>query len=154
MKSNGRTVAVSSLATLDVFLTPGKAARIRCDVCGTAADVHRGLMAPHRPGGSRCAGSLTRYLFDIDYADWSTRFCAAMNAQRKRFDLAATSIDPRVRHATRVSPVRYPSKPAPLHRRPVHSSQTAGHDAAQLDALDAVGKILPDYPVPTDCVTA
>jgi hypothetical protein len=116
MKSNGKSVAISSLATLDVFLTPGRAARIRCDICGTAVDVHRGLMAPHRQGGSRCSGSLTQYVFDVEYADWSTRFCAEMNAQRKRFDQALTSIDPKVRHATRVSPVRYPNKPVPLHR--------------------------------------
>lgn len=116
MKSNGRTVAVSSLATLDVFLTPGRAARIRCDRCGTAVDVNRGLMAVHKPNGQRCSGSLTHYDFDVSYADWSSRFCAAMNAQRKRYDHAVTSIDPNVRHATRVSPVRYPDKPVPLHR--------------------------------------
>ena len=122
MKSNGRTVAVSSLATLDVFLTPGKAARIRCGACGTHVDVHRGLMAPHKPNGVRCSGSLTRYVFDTEYSDWSTQFCAEMNAQRKRFDQATTSIDPKVRHATRVSPVRYPDKPIPLHR-PVLSAR-------------------------------
>ena len=116
MKSNGRTVAVSSLATLDVFLTPGKAARIRCAACGTHVDVHRGLMNPHRANGERCSGSLTRYVFDLEYSAWSTQFCAAMNAHRKRFDLAVTSIDPKMRHATRVSPVRYPDKPVPLHR--------------------------------------
>jgi len=113
--SNGQTVAISSLETLDVFLTPGRAARIRCDRCGTHIDVHRGLMAPHRPNGTRCPGSCVRYVFDVDYADWSTRFCAAMNAQRKRFDQAVTSMDPKARNATRVSPIRYPDKPVPLH---------------------------------------
>jgi hypothetical protein len=122
MKSNGRTVAVSSIATLDVFLTPGRAARIRCVACGTCVDVHRGLMDTHRSNGERCSGSLTRYVFDIEYSDWSTKFCAEMNAQRKRFDLAVSSIDPKVRHATRVSPVRYPDRPIPLHR-PVLSTR-------------------------------
>jgi hypothetical protein len=116
MKSNGRTIAISSLRTLDVFLTPGRAARILCDQCQTHVDVHRGLMAPHKPNGQRCSGSLTHVAFDVTYEDWSTRFCAEMGAQRKRFDLAVTSIDPKVRHATRVSPVRYPDKPVPLHR--------------------------------------
>ena len=122
MKSNGRTVAVTSLATLDVFLTPGRAARIRCSTCGTGVDVRRGLMDVHKPNGVRCPGSLTHYDFDLSYADWSTAFCAAMNAQRTRFDLALSSVDPKVRHATHVSPVRYPDKPVPLHR-PVVSAR-------------------------------
>ena len=124
MKSNGQTVAISSLATLDVFLTPGRAARVRCDVCKTPQTVQRGLMLPHLLPNEpyRCSGSRTHYDFDLSYADWSTAFCAAMNAQRKRFDLSVASVDPKVRHATRVSPVRYPDKPIPLHR-PVVSAR-------------------------------
>ena len=100
-----------------------------------------------------CPGSFTHYTFDRSYDEWAAELGLGMANLHKRFS-GANAIDPRVRHATRVSPVRYPSKPGPLHRRPVHPNQTAGHDATRLDALDTTGKILPDYPAPTDCVTA
>lgn len=146
MHSNGIDVKISSLSALDVLMEPGKSARVRCAVCHTMQQVKRGLMVLHDDANAEdCAGSFTRYTFDRSYDEWAADLGFGMEQLHKRFS-GAHAIDPRVRHATRVSPVRYPTKPGPLHRRPVGQSQTAGHDPLRMQGLDANGKARTRYP--------
>lgn len=154
MRSNGIDVNLSTLSALDVFMEPGKSARVRCAVCHTMQQVKRGLMVLHDDANAKdCSGSYTHYTFDRSYDEWAAELGFGMEQLHKRFS-GAHAIDPRVRHATRVSPVRYPTKPGPLHRRTVGPSQTAGHSPKRLDALDAAKYVRPSYPAPTDNVTA
>ena len=154
MKSNGIDIKVSELDALDVFMEPGRSARIRCAVCHRMQSVKRGLMVLHDDANAEdCPGSFTHYTFDCSYDDWATGLGLGMEQLHKRFS-GANAIDPKVRHATRVSPVRYPGKPGPLHRRPVHPSQTTGHAPARLAALDASGKTPPVHPAPSDIPAA
>lgn len=154
MRSNGIDIEISSLDALDVFMEPGKSARVRCAVCHTMQQVKRGLMVLHDDANVEdCPGSFTHYTFDCSYDAWAAALGEGMEQLHKRFS-GANAIDPQVRHATRVSPVRYPGKPGPLHRRPVHPSQTTGHAPEHLAALDAAKYVRPSYPAPTDSVTA
>jgi hypothetical protein len=154
VKSNGIDIKVSELSALDVFMEPGRSARIRCAVCHQMQQVKRGLMVLHDDANAEdCTGSFTHYTFDLPYELWVVGLGSTMKQLHKRFS-GANAIDPRVRHATRVSPVRYPMKPGPLHRRPVGSSQTAGHSPERLAALDAAKYASPSYPKPDDSVTA
>jgi hypothetical protein len=146
VRSNGIDVKLSSLSALDVFMEPGKSARVRCAACHTMQQVKRGLMVLHDDANAEdCAGSFTHYTFDRSYDEWAADLAFGMAQLHKRFS-GAHAIDPRVRHATHVSPVRYPTKPGPLHRRPVDPSQTAGHELPQVRGLDANGKARTHYP--------
>jgi hypothetical protein len=154
VKSNGIDIDISSLSALDVFMEPGKSARVRCAVCHTMQQVKRGLMVLHDDANAEdCAGSFTHYTFNWTYDEWAADLGFDMEQLHKRFS-GAHAIDPRVRHATRVSPVRYPGKPGPLHRRPQHPSQTTGHSPERLAALDGAKYASPSYPKPDHSVTA
>jgi hypothetical protein len=139
MRSNGIDVKVSSLSALDVFLEPGRSARVRCGVCHKMQQVKRGLMVEH----GVCPGSFTHYIFDRSYDLWQGELKAGMDALRPLYD-SPSAIDPRVRRATPVSPVRYPAKPTSIVRlaRPTapSPSQVSGHPAYALADLDKAAK--------------
>jgi hypothetical protein len=139
VRSNGTDVKVSSLSALDVFMEPDRSARIRCGVCHTMQQVKRGLMVEH----GDCAGSFTHYTFDRPYEQWQNELKAGMDALRPLYD-NSNAIDPRVRRATAVSPVRYPAKPTSVVRlsRPTapRRAQVRGHMADTLAHLDETAK--------------
>ena len=139
VRSNGIDVKVSSLSALDVFMEPGRSARIRCGVCHTMQQVKRGLMVEH----GDCSGSFTHYIFDGSYEQWQGELKTGMDALRPLYT-SSNAIDPRVRRATPVSPVRYPTKPTSIVRlaRPTapRRAQVRGHVAETLADLDKAAK--------------
>lgn len=90
-----------------------------------------------------CAGSFTHYIFDRPYAQWQRELKATMDGLRPLYD-NPHAIDPRVRRATPVSPVRYPAKATSIVRmaRPTapRRAQVRGHVADLLDQLDQTTK--------------
>ncbi len=115
MKRTGRTVKLSSLFPNRYSLPPrGWNPTIVCEDCNTHCQVRHGLVEIHRPGGTRCAGSGVKVVFDVTADEWDLALRKAVRATEG--PLPACFIGGEVRRSNRVMLKPEPQTASPLHR--------------------------------------
>jgi hypothetical protein len=105
MRSNGRTVKLSSLKYPNLYSLPPKGwnPTLVCEFCKTHCQIRHGLVEIHRPNGARCAGSGTKVIFDVTAEEWALMLRNATHATDRR-------------HGNRVKIKPGPAPAMPLHR--------------------------------------